>query len=209
MDNHIEVSDMPPLTDHFHAELRVLEGILIRHLNGCCGYSGLVDPNAAFEYARTFGVKFYDCFFDFYSKSQNPAYRPHCRPASEKFALQRVEKCLSNSRSFDTFLAQHDRHRRLKKTISEHADLRDSGLTATAEPKTTKNDGASLISTTLGVLKKETHLSAQKIADGIEIDLRSVQRHLSGDAVPRGSQIAAYEEFFSKKLGRAIKLETP
>jgi hypothetical protein len=59
----------------------------------------------------------------------------------------------------------------------------------------------------LKVLKRRSRLSAQKIADGISVDLRTVQRHLSGTVFPRDAQILAYEKFFTNYFGEPTKIE--
>lgn len=59
----------------------------------------------------------------------------------------------------------------------------------------------------LKALKRRSRLSAQKIADGISVDLRTVQRHLAGTASPRDAQILAYEKFFTNHLGEPTKIE--
>ncbi len=59
----------------------------------------------------------------------------------------------------------------------------------------------------LRALQDEARLTAEQIAESLDIDPRSVFRHLGGQAVPRRKQIAAYERLFTEKLGRNIKLE--
>ena len=96
MGKTFEASDMPPLTEEIHDELRAIERELCSVLFKCCGSYSLDDPEAAFEYTRTYAIKFYDCFYRFYSKNPDPVYQPHWRPASERFAFQRVIRCIEN-----------------------------------------------------------------------------------------------------------------
>jgi hypothetical protein len=123
MGNELELSDMPPLTELEHAQLRVMERDLSRHLSNCCNSRTVNDPGAAFEYARTFAVKFFDFIYNYYSMVSDQTYESHWRPASEKFAYERVVRCLKNYTLFDTFLWNDGRDARLKKTISDNADL--------------------------------------------------------------------------------------
>jgi hypothetical protein len=58
-------------------------------------------------------------------------------------------------------------------------------------------------------LRDEARLTNEDLADGIGIGWRAIYRHLSGEAVPRKRQIAAYEKLFSKSLARDIRLEIP
>lgn len=55
-------------------------------------------------------------------------------------------------------------------------------------------------------LREESNLTTEQIADLIGIRPRNVYRHLAG-INPRPRQIKAYEEAFTKVLGRQIKLK--
>ncbi len=124
MGKTFEVSDMPPLTLEMHGKLRAMEKDLRLALSRCCNDRELIDPQAAFEYARTYATRFYDCFYDFYSQIPNPAYRPHWRPASEAFAFQRVVKCIQNDFHIELFFKNNpDRVDRIKRTITDHSKL--------------------------------------------------------------------------------------
>jgi Cro/C1-type helix-turn-helix DNA-binding protein len=122
MGNPLEESDMPPLTLEMHRKLRAFEHGLRVALGECSGSHSLIDPDAAFEYARTYAVKFYDCFYDFYSQIPDPSYKPHWSPASQRFSLQRVVRCLQSDYNVEQFFRTNpDRVTRIKKTIAEHA----------------------------------------------------------------------------------------
>src|ERR1700739_3930146 len=103
MGKNLEVSDMPVLPDWMHSKLRSLERSLMSELSSCCHSYDLRDPEAAFEYVRTSAIKFFDLYYDFYSKFPDPQYQPHWRPASEKFAFQRIVKCIENSSAVESF----------------------------------------------------------------------------------------------------------
>ena len=123
MEKPVEPSDMPPLTELEHAELRAMERELRNCLSSCALDYKVKDPDAAFEYLRTYAVKFFDFYYNYYDTVANETYRPHLRSASEKFAYRRVLICMENSRAFDNFLMSSSRATRLKTTISENADL--------------------------------------------------------------------------------------
>jgi hypothetical protein len=120
MGKTFEVSDMPALSREFHDELRGIEHQFGKALSRCISsMDELFDPNAAFEYARTYAIEFYDLFYGFYSRY--PDYREHWRPASEAFALQRVIQCLNNYSVLQAFLNRDHRIERIRRTISDHA----------------------------------------------------------------------------------------
>ncbi len=55
-------------------------------------------------------------------------------------------------------------------------------------------------------LRDEARLTNEELADEINIEPRSLYRHLSGTP-PRARHIAAYEKFFSEKLARKVLLQ--
>ena len=122
MGKSLEVSDMPPLSREMHEDLRQLETRLTRDLRSCCSNYDLTDPHTAFEYTRTAAIEFFDCFYAFYSKVPDAAYREHWKPASEKFALGRIVKCIENITLVESYFKRNqDRVGRIKRTISDHA----------------------------------------------------------------------------------------
>ncbi|MGB2635016.1 MAG: helix-turn-helix transcriptional regulator, partial [Candidatus Acidiferrum sp.] len=50
-------------------------------------------------------------------------------------------------------------------------------------------------------LREESRLTVEEVAEALDVDPRSVYRHLSGQANPRSRQIAAYEELCSDLTG--------
>ena len=65
------------------------------------------------------------------------------------------------------------------------------------------------LSEQIRALKNECDLTAEELASALQVDTRSIQRHLAGDALPRRKHLAVYEEFFSKRLGRTVTLKRP
>lgn len=118
----LEVSDMPPLTLELTSQLRAMERDLRLALGSCCDNYDLIDREAAFEYVRTYAVKFYDCFFSFYSHHPDQTYKPHWRTASERFAFQRVVRCIERNSAVKALFFDAERSQRVQKTISDHAE---------------------------------------------------------------------------------------
>jgi hypothetical protein len=53
-------------------------------------------------------------------------------------------------------------------------------------------------------LRKECNWSADRLAEAVKFDPRTVTRHLSGETVPHLRNISAYERVFSKQLKRQV-----
>jgi hypothetical protein len=56
-------------------------------------------------------------------------------------------------------------------------------------------------------LQNECEFAAEMMAETLEVEPRSIFRHLAGQAVPRPKHIAAYEKLFSERLGRSVTLK--
>ena len=64
------------------------------------------------------------------------------------------------------------------------------------------------VSEQLKKLREESRMTVEEIAEGISVRPRSVNRHLSGEDIPRSKTLRAYEGLFSKATGRAIHIKT-
>jgi hypothetical protein len=53
-------------------------------------------------------------------------------------------------------------------------------------------------------LRDECHVTAQELAELIDVEVRSFQRHLAGDSIPYDRYLRAYEREFSKLLNRKV-----
>jgi len=53
-------------------------------------------------------------------------------------------------------------------------------------------------------LRDELHLTEEELAEEIEMDIRSVQRHLAGEVMPRARHLRRYERVLSKLLKREV-----
>ena len=56
----------------------------------------------------------------------------------------------------------------------------------------------------LNRLREECRLTAEELAELIDIETRSVQRHLAGHSIPYDRHLRAYEREFSKLLNRKV-----
>lgn len=117
---------MPALTRAFTKELRGLERLFGLDLGTCIAGYEIHDPAAAFQYARTYAIEFYDLYYGFYS--QYPAYREHWRPASAAFALGRVIQGINGFSILPHFFEQKNRVARIRRTISDHAKRDETPL---------------------------------------------------------------------------------
>jgi hypothetical protein len=87
------------------------------------------------------------------------------------------------------------------------AELRQSEQNKAPEllpPVTFKQES---IANQLGRLREECRWTIDQLAEKIQVDRRTVQRHLAADAMPYKRHIAAYERVFYKQLNRKIVIE--
>ena len=110
---------MPPLTVEFHEEMRHLENQFRRSLGSCLAGYELHDSIGAFDYTRTYAVKFYDQIYSFYSRY--PEFQKSWQLACEYYAFQRIAHCLDNYFALRTFFREQDRLNKIINTISDHA----------------------------------------------------------------------------------------
>jgi hypothetical protein len=59
------------------------------------------------------------------------------------------------------------------------------------------------------LLIEETRLTRDQVAEDIGIDLRNHYRHLSGNVIPGKKMVLRYEQYFSKKLARPVRISLP
>lgn len=79
------------------------------------------------------------------------------------------------------------------------AELADKSMPPTASQEQS-------IAAQLQQLNDECQMTVEELAEGIDIEPRSVYRHLSGEATPRKRHLVAYEKIFSEKLKRQVRL---
>jgi len=74
--------------------------------------------------------------------------------------------------------------------------------------KSVQASPASPITETVGAqinhLREECHLTAEELAEEVELDSRTVQRHLADETTPYARHLRIYERVFSKLLNRPV-----
>lgn len=81
----------------------------------------------------------------------------------------------------------------------------DAKPTEQPEPKPAQGDPpAETIAAQLQRLRVECELTEEELAEEINVDIRSVQRHLANESIPRALTIRRYEKAFSKLLKQQI-----
>ena len=56
-------------------------------------------------------------------------------------------------------------------------------------------------------LQEECGITAEEMAEALDVVPRSIYKHLAGKTVPRRNHIAAYEKLFSERLKRSVTLK--
>jgi len=56
-------------------------------------------------------------------------------------------------------------------------------------------------------LREECHLTVEELAEHIQMDTRSVQRHIASERIPYARHLRAYERVFSKLLNRHVVIK--
>lgn len=190
---------MPPLPLKTTRDIQKLETELRTDLSVTVMFSSVWD-----EYLRTYVTEMYEIFYAFYSRFEEDKRR--LIKVSVFSAASRINVLLRAH--FITEKPLLDIYnQKLLETVTEHALRRH--LRSPEDDEAQQMSSSSTVAAQLCVLKDEGRLSAQALADGIGVNLRTVQRHLTGEQYPRAAQILAYENFLSEKLRRLVKLETP
>ena len=86
--------------------------------------------------------------------------------------------------------------------LMAHASTQESARSLTAAPNRS-------IGEQIKAYMLEARLTKGKVARALAVDPRTVARHRSGEATPRLDQIHGYEELFSKRLNRPVRLQMP
>jgi hypothetical protein len=70
--------------------------------------------------------------------------------------------------------------------------------------KSRRSNQEATIASQISQLRLECRWTEEKLAEKTGLDVRTVRRHLSGEAVPRLNNLAIYETAFSKELKRKV-----
>lgn len=127
---------------------------------------------------------------------------------------------LENNNRLQTLTYHGVSHDKMKETVdealksilasrSQHPQQQSTCPEAQFTPKPIESErNKDDLPTQLASLMNECHLTAEQVAVSLGVTPRSVFRHLSGEAKPRKNHLIAYEELFSKKLKREVRLNT-
>jgi hypothetical protein len=169
------------------------------------------------EKTRTYAVSFFNAFFSFYKTKISPD--AELCDAAMLQAYWRVMSILSDRNSYiwSRYRDKKETAQKLvAKTLEDHAKSVASGLPRLNAPAQRADASAQIkppvppsIAEQLKALKTESEITYQKLADVLDVDITTVQRHLSGKLKPRADKIALYEKVFGEGLGRLVKIKRP
>lgn len=214
---------IPPLAVKQAHELEALEARLARALEGCMDPHGnLAHELKASTYLSSYVVKIFSLYSAAYIGSPNfRLWTPQLKAMSVQWALN----CLADYRGTSPsmilaykkmLLGALDEHLKTAHGNSLNPLLRQLGeVLSTVAPTVDKMRASrpasvatdARIGSQIRDLMNEARLTKEQLAEGIGIQERNVYRHLAGTP-PRAKTLAAYEEFFSKRLKRSVQLKT-
>jgi len=180
----------------------------------CMQDSFCYDIARAKDYLRSYTCSIFDFLKKHYSTKIDTYSYEHLIGAE---AVNIVLACWND---FDPLIKAATWEPTLKRSLDEHVGRPLGGEPATVKPEqsappidsiTAKGAGSNMgagYSEELRALLVECRWRPEDIAEKIKIQPRNVYRHLSGKTTPTLANIARYEEAFSKKLNRQIKLKT-
>jgi hypothetical protein len=99
---------------------------------------------------------------------------------------------------------REDRSKPLDHDLPKHDTSHDVSNVMVKRQKRPKTEP---LKVQLAHLRKDCKLTVDQLAEAIDIETRSVYRHLRG-TIPRDEQLRAYERVFTEKLGQPITLTT-
>jgi DNA-binding transcriptional ArsR family regulator len=191
---------LPPLSLQALHDVELIEDAVQDALEGCINQvRNLVNPEKASRILRTCLVESLRVQIDYYSSL--PGYHPIWIAHILKRTID------SMIALFPVFTSGEQFRGELIRTATDYLRSRPLNF---PKPKLELKSGntAPPINEQLEVLRKECRMTVEDLAEGIGLTPRSVYRHLSGEAVPRARQVAAYEKLFSKRFGKLVNIET-
>jgi len=190
---------IPPLSLKALNVMQEIEQYAKSALRGCSNEVGnLVNPGKALRILRTCVVEALNAQLEYYSSL--PSYR-------QEWVRELEQNTIASALGLMPMFTSGEQFRGgLQRTLRDHVRQRGRGarIQGPAIPQYEEKP----INKQLDAFRRECRLTVEDLAEAIEVAPRSVYRHLSGEAVPRPRQIAAYESLFSNRLGKPIRLET-
>jgi DNA-binding XRE family transcriptional regulator len=190
---------IPPLSADALNRVEDIEKFARYALSACSNaVGGLVNPEKALRILRTCVVEAFEAQIDYYEKL--PIYTREWLRELQQTTIESALGLMPMWTSGEQFRDE------LVHTLRIH-------VRQLPKPALTKPEGAApkkqfSLKQQLDDLRNECRLTVEDLAEALNVAPRSVYRHLSGKAIPRNRQIAAYEKLFSKQLGKSIHLET-
>jgi len=170
------------------------------------------------EYILSFALEMFDLYNGVYTKE---THDPVAAATEAKIrATFRISTCLeqkyffrdSGKKKFYIEKIEEAIQQKIRK-IPNKVALQNriatpSGLIATPFIKLPAKFRLGSIPNQLHALKTESRLTFEEIQEGMNLDVRSIKRHFSGQAKPRDKQLRAYEKFFTQVLSRNVRINT-
>jgi hypothetical protein len=193
------VPTLPPLSFDALKETEELEEFAQLSLQRC-GDSRYYNAEKALGIMRTCVIEVLASRLGYYESLANyhPKWLREIRETVVRTVVGLVGPDIhTNEKYYSYFVDQAARE-----YLVDRARQHKKRLSVTPQPEAQAIEGQ------LDALRVECRLTVEDLAEALDIAPRSVYRHLSGEAIPRNRQIAAYENLFSKQLGKSIHLET-
>jgi hypothetical protein len=172
--------------------------------------------SVALEYVLSFALEMFDLYNEVYAKG---TYNTAAAASEAKArATFRISTCMEQNRFFRDTEQKRLYIGKIEEAIDQKISRLPSGLRDLLAPPTQLTASPLLLmaartrigslANQLHALKNESRLTFEEIAQGIQLDLRSVKRHFSGETKPRNKQIRAYEVFFTQAFSRVVRIST-
>jgi hypothetical protein len=190
---------IPPLSLHALDEVQQIEKYAKDALYACVNTTGsLVNPEKALRILRTCVIEVFEIQLEYYGSL--PHYRAEWVTELRENTIDTAVGLMPMFTTGEPFRDE------LRRTIQDHLKAK-ARAKAKPERKTLSTPSElQPLNKQLEALRNECHMTVEDVAEAIKLAARSVYRHLSGDAIPRHRQIAAYEALFSEKLNKKIHL---
>jgi protoheme ferro-lyase len=194
-----KIPPIPPLSAEALDRVEHVEKYARYALAACSNAVGnLVNPEKALRILRTCVVESIDAQIDYYETL--PSYRKEWLRELQYKTVDSSIGLMPMWTSGEAFREELDR------TIRDH--VRQRSKVARIQLLSAVQQIPQKIEDQLEALRTECRFTVEDLAEALDVAPRSIYRHLSGEAIPRTRQIAAYEKLFSKHLGKSIRLET-
>jgi DNA-binding XRE family transcriptional regulator len=190
---------IPPLSADALNRVEDIEKFARYALNACSNAVGsLVNPEKALRILRTCVVEAFEAQIEYYEKL--PIYTKEWLKELQQTTIDSALGLMPMWTSGELFRDE------LVHTLRIY--VRQLPKPSSSPPERALPENKPSIQQQLDDLRNECRLTVEDLAEALDVAPRSIYRHLSGEAIPRNRQVAAYEKLFSKQLGKSIRLET-